>query len=185
MQFGEYDGPIVGQQALGASQHLRLRALDIHLDEPHRMRQRELVERDQRHLPRDVAGERGGAVAQQIRTARIERFGRERQRCRPRGGADRGAGKDDPSAKLPRHGTLQFGILTNGSNAYPAPMVRPSPPCAVKNPIGADVESDVARFGRSHPRRFGLVAAADDVEADHVVGEIDEQPDDAVAGGAP
>src|SRR5579864_7445497 len=72
VQLRENHRPIVVQEAHRAANHLRLGAFHVHLDEPHRSLDLQLVERDDRNAAREIARERRGTVAQQVGAASVE-----------------------------------------------------------------------------------------------------------------
>ena len=182
MQLRENHRPIVFHQPRRAADHLRLRAFDVNLDEPHRPPDLQRVQRDERNVLALVTSEWRAAVPQQIRTARVERLRRKRERGRARRRAGRRAMKEDAIAK-PVFGDRSLeevrvgierleGVDPSGGPDHRRHLHREEPD------VAADVDRGIALPDYTpHEADFVLlVLTAQDVQADHVIRQIDEQP---------
>ena len=141
------------------------------------------VQRDDRHILRPIAGERRRAVAEQIRAPGIEGLDRKRERRDPGRRADGGALEADAIGE-PVFGDRSLQQVGVGVEWLEARSTRPCGPtiaaiCMVKNPMcppTSIAQSPGASVRRTNRDLVLLVLAAQDVQADHVIRQVDEQP---------
>ena len=174
---------LLPQEARGASQHERLGSFDVQFDEAHGPVDVRIVEGDHGNLPLQVSGERRGVLAQQVRAPGVQRLDRKRERGRARPGAHRGRREHD-AIREPVFGNGSFEQRDVRFERFegvdvPGGSDRRSHLHGEEADVRADIDGRVARpeYAADEGDLVSLVAAADDIEADDVIGQVHEEPD--------